>query len=481
MTKATKIRKNTIGNEKKSSGKLSIKMRIAFWYTGLIIGITALFIITMLNIGSLNVRNAVHNRLKRTVEKSFERIDFIDGEIVLDNNLDTSAGDIFISVYDKNGDFIYGDLYLDLETGSSFKENNKVKTVKQGNLKWYVYEIKRNFEGYGDLWIRGVTPISQPEKSAEMTIFIFLALFPFLIIISASGGYIITKKAFEPIEDITKTAEKINKGNDLSERINIGNGKDEIFTLANTFDEMFDRLQGSFDREVQFTSDVSHELRTPISVISTQSEYGLKYLDINEETKEIFQSILEETKKMSGLVSNLLMLARMDKGYQKLNVENTNLSETAEIAIETQRPNAEKRNITIKSNISGNVYADIDESMIMRVFINLLSNAVFYGKDGGNVSVDLFAKEDKVICKITDDGIGISEEHIDKIWNRFYRADFSRTGDNSGLGLSMVKGIIEAHKGKIQVQSELHKGTVFTFELPVVFSGGNGGSMYNEK
>ena len=238
MTKATKIRKNTIGNEKKSSGKLSIKMRIAFWYTGLIIGITALFIITMLNIGSLNVRNAVHNRLKRTVEKSFERIDFIDGEIVLDNNLDTSAGDIFISVYDKNGDFIYGDLYLDLETGSSFKENNKVKTVKQGNLKWYVYEIKRNFEGYGDLWIRGVTPISQPEKSAEMTIFIFLALFPFLIIISASGGYIITKKAFEPIEDITKTAEKINKGNDLSERINIGNGKDEIFTLANTFDEM---------------------------------------------------------------------------------------------------------------------------------------------------------------------------------------------------------------------------------------------------
>ena len=184
---------------------------------------------------------------------------------------------------------------------------------------------------------------------------------------------------------------------------------------------------------------------------------------------------------MSGLVSNLLMLARMDKGYQKLNVENTNLSETAEIAIETQRPNAEKRNITIKSNISGNVYADIDESMIMRVFINLLSNAVFYGKDGGNVSVDLFAKEDKVICKITDDGIGISEEHIDKIWNRFYRADFSRTGDNSGLGLSMVKGIIEVHKGKIQVQSELNKGTVFTFELPVVFSSGNGGSMYNEK
>jgi len=299
-----------------------------------------------------------------------------------------------------------------------------------------------------------------------MTIFIFLALFPFLIIISASGGYIITKKAFEPIEDITKTAEKINKGNDLSERINIGNGKDEIFTLANTFDEMFDRLQGSFDREVQFTSDVSHELRTPISVISTQSEYGLKYLDINEETKEIFQSILEETKKMSGLVSNLLMLARMDKGYQKLNVENTNLSETAEIAIETQRPNAEKRNITIKSNISGNVYADIDESMIMRVFINLLSNAVFYGKDGGNVSVDLFAKEDKVICKITDDGIGISEEHIDKIWNRFYQVESSRSTDNSGLGLSIVKWIIEEHKGTIMVESELGKGTVFTFYLP---------------
>ena len=108
--------------------------------------------------------------------------------------------------------------------------------------------------------------------------------------------------------------------------------------------------------------------------------------------------------------------------------------------------------------------------MIMRVFINLISNAVCYGKENGNIIIEIFSENEKVICKVIDDGIGIAKEHIHKIWNRFYQIDTSRSGDNSGLGLSMVKWIIEAHKGKIGVESEPDKGTVFTFELPLHFS-----------
>ncbi len=460
-------------SEKITNSKFSIKLRIAFWYTGLIIVITGLFLGAILYIGNYTAKNSVHKRLKKIVESSFQRMDFINGEIILDNNLDASANDIFISVYDKNKEFIYGDLYFDNEVEKlpvGDNGDNKVRTLKQRYSKWYVYEVKKNLRDYGDIWIRGVTPVSRTEKSTETIVYISVMLFPFLIIVSALGGYIIAKKAFKPIENIRETAEKINEGNDLSERINMGNGKDEISTLANTFDKMFDRLQNSFEREIQFTSDVSHELRTPISVISTQSEYGLKYLDINNETKETFESILEETKKMSGLVSNLLMLARMDKGYQKLNIESTNLSELAEIAIETQKISAKKKNICIKEKIDENIYADTDESMIMRVFINLISNAVCYGKENGNIIIEIFSENEKVICKVIDDGIGIAKEHIHKIWNRFYQIDTSRSGDNSGLGLSMVKWIIEAHKGKIGVESEPDKGTVFTFELPLHFS-----------
>ncbi|WP_199726053.1 cell wall metabolism sensor histidine kinase WalK [Leptotrichia sp. OH3620_COT-345] len=447
--------------------KLSIKMRITFWYTSLIIGITALFLGTMVYIGGFVIRNSVYRRLKNTVENTFKRIEFHNNELILDNNLDTSVTDIFVSIYDKNKEFIYGDSHLDFEFSDSFSENNKIKTVTQGYSRWYVYEIQKKLGNYGNIWIRGITPASVAERNMEVIILIFLVIFPFLVLISAIGGYFITEKAFRPIENITKTAEKISEGNDLSRRIDIGDRKDEISILANTFDKMFDRLQNSFDREVQFTSDVSHELRTPISIISSQSEYGIKYLKINKETEEIFESILDESKKMSNLISKLLMLARMEKGNRKLNIENTNLSEMAEIAIETQRTNAEKKNISLNRVINEEIYVDIDESMIMRVLINLISNAIFYGKKNGNVLIEIFTNNGKVICKVSDDGIGISEEHIDKIWDRFYQVDPSRAGDNSGLGLSMVKWIVEAHNGKIDVESEINKGSIFSFELPL--------------
>ena len=189
---------------------------------------------------------------------------------------------------------------------------------------------------------------------------------------------------------------------------------------------MFDRLQNSFEREVQFNSDVSHELRTPISVIMAQAEYGKDNVSTVSESKNIFNIIFNETQKMSHLVSQLLILARMDKGHQKLNLTNINISELAEIVIDSRKENARTKNINIISKITPNIYADIDELMMIRVFINLLSNAVTYGKINGNIYFDLYIQEKMIVIKIADDGIGISSEHIDKIWTRFYQVDPSR-------------------------------------------------------
>ena len=450
--------------------KISIKLKITLWYMGLMTGLVILFLLIIFYMSENIIHSYEYGRLKSTVESSFREISIIDGEIIVENDMETKIDTIQLSVYNKNLGFVYGNNPLNFEYDDTFSDKKNIKTVKHQYEKWYVYESKKTYEGYGEVWVRGVMSAVGASQAMETVITISLVGFPFFLIFAGIIGYIITKNAFIPIEKIRSAAEKINEGDDLSQRINLGKGNDEIYTLANTFDTMFDRLQNSFEREIQFTSDVSHELRTPISVISTQSEYGLKYLDINNETKETFESILEETKKMSGLVSNLLMLARMDKGYQKLNIESTNLSELAEIAIETQKISAKKKNICIKEKIDENIYADTDESMIMRVFINLISNAVCYGKENGNIIIEIFSENEKVICKVIDDGIGIAKEHIHKIWNRFYQIDTSRSGDNSGLGLSMVKWIIEAHKGKIGVESEPDKGTVFTFELPLHFS-----------
>ena len=170
---------------------------------------------------------------------------------------------------------------------------------------------------------------------------------------------------------------------------------------------------------------------------------------------------------MSILVSQLLTLARMDKGRQKINLEEIEIGELIEIAIEGQKLQSEEKNITIFSDIQENVYSSVDEIMIMRVFTNLISNAISYGKENGYIKVSLNKDNNNAIIKIEDNGIGISEENLEKIWVRFFQADPSRTTENSGLGLSMVKGIIEIHKGSIYVQSELNKGTVFTIHLPL--------------
>ena len=229
---------------------------------------------------------------------------------------------------------------------------------------------------------------------------------------------------------------------------------------------MFDKLQKSFENEVQFTSDVSHELRTPISVIMTQSEYGKDIEMTPEEAKHTLNIIFKESKKMSQLVSQLLTLVRIDKGHLKLNLENIDIGELLEISLETQQINANKKNINFITNIEENIFTFIDEIMILRAFNNIISNAIFYGKENGFVKISLKKENNKIFITFEDNGIGISKENLDKIWIRFFQADSSRTTDNSGLGLPMVKGIIEAHNGNISVTSELGKGTTFSIILP---------------
>ena len=388
-----------------------------------------------------------------------------NGEIIIDSNFDTMIQNVEIAIYDKDFKFLYGNSPNGFEMDNRKSKDDKIMIIRSNNQKWYVYNKTIELGSYGKVWIRGVMPNIGQSSAIETVIQISFVILPFFLILSAIGGYIITKNAFTPIEKIRRIAEKINEGNDLSQRINLGKGDDELYTLANTFDVMFDRLQTSFENEVQFTSDVSHELRTPITVILTQAEYGKGYINSVEEAQKSFGIIEKEGQKMSKLVSQLLTLARMERGRQKLNLENINLSELIEMTVETQTLSAKSKNIKIITKIMPEIYANIDEMMIMRVFTNLISNAISYGKQNGTVIIELFLKEDKIISKISDDGIGISEDKLDKIWLRFYQVDPSKNGDNSGLGLSMVKKIVELHKGEIFVESELGKGTTFTIIL----------------
>ncbi|MDO4638744.1 sensor histidine kinase [Leptotrichia hongkongensis] len=443
----------------------SIKLKIGLWYMGIMILLVFSSLAIVFYISENIIHSSVRTYLKDVVIHRLDYLTIKNGEIIIDSNFDTMIQNVEIAIYDKDFKFLYGNSPNGFEMDNRKSKDDKIMIIRSNNQKWYVYNKKIELGNYGKVWIRGVMPNIGQSSAIETVIQISFVILPFFLILSAIGGYIITKNAFTPIEKIRRIAEKINEGNDLSQRINLGKGDDELHTLANTFDVMFDRLQTSFENEIQFTSDVSHELRTPITVILTQAEYGKDSISSVEDAQKSFGIIEKEGQKMSKLVSQLLTLARMERGRQKLNIENINLSELLEMIIETQTLSAKTKNIKFVTKIMPEIYANIDEMMIMRVFTNLISNAISYGKQNGTVTVELFLQKNRIVSKISDDGIGISEDKLDKIWLRFYQVDPSKNGDNSGLGLSMVKKIIELHKGEIFVESELGKGTTFTIIL----------------
>ncbi len=229
---------------------------------------------------------------------------------------------------------------------------------------------------------------------------------------------------------------------------------------------MLDKIENLIKQEKQFTSDASHELRTPISVILAQGEY---LLDIakDEKEKELAQIIVDKSKQVSKLVSRLLLLARIDQKRQKFNKEKVDLGVIIDVAIDSMKELAAQKEILLFANVPEGTFVDADESLLLSVITNLISNGIKYGNESGHVSVSASKNGDKTEIIVADNGVGISEEHIDKIWTRFYRVDDVRNDEygSNGLGLAMVKSIIELHGGEITVKSSIGHGTEFRIVL----------------
>lgn len=219
-------------------------------------------------------------------------------------------------------------------------------------------------------------------------------------------------------------------------------------------------------KEKQFTSDASHELRTPLSVILAQGEYILEIAYTDKE-KELVKNIVSKTNQVSKLVSKLLTLSRIDNHKQKINLEKLDVGVLMYIAKDGLQDIAGDKKINIFNNVAENTFIYADESLMITVFNNLISNAVKYGNNGGYVTLNAHKNGGQTILTITDNGVGISKENIGKIWERFYRVDDVRNDGygSTGLGLSMTKEIVELHGGHITVSSELGKGTEFNIYL----------------
>lgn len=287
------------------------------------------------------------------------------------------------------------------------------------------------------------------------------------IIVAVFIGKFITNKLLKPVRDITKTAEKIS-ADDLSKRIEVPLADDELKSLVVTFNEMIERLEISFQRQNQFVSDASHELRTPISVIQGYANLIDRWGKEDEEIlDESISSIKSETEHMSNIIKQLLFLVKSD-GIQKLNLNELDIDVILEeiskeiniLEVKTQFEYIVEEKTVIKA----------DYDLIKQLLWILVDNAVKYsGNKDSEIFVRVYKENNMVYISVKDNGIGISEENIQHLFERFYRADKSRNKEIAGvgLGLSIAKRIVTKHKGNIRVESEPDKGTEFIVELPL--------------
>lgn len=451
--------------------KLSIKTRVTIWYAFFLVLLVSLIFISLFYTSDRLIQENIKGDLTAAVDDSIQDVKIENGSLEIDDDLLSYRDGIYVLVYRENNFIVTGSLPTGITEEIPFI-SDQVRIVENNEREYYVYDHLISDDTFADVWIRGITSADLADSDpavALMLKFFFISL-PLLILVAAVGGYYITKRAFRPVSQITETAVHIQESSDLSQRIHLETGgqtKDEIYHLAATFDRMLDRLENSFEAEKQFSNDASHELRTPIAVIMAQCEYSLKRDTSPEEIHSSLSVILDQSRKMSTLINQLLTLARADRGTAKLDFERINVSDiTCMVALE-QEALAEKRGITIHQEITPDLYADVDETLFMRLWINLISNSIKYGKEGGSIRVVLRASESRIIGQVIDDGIGISPEALPKIWDRFYQVNPSRSdGSSSGLGLSMVKWIISAHNGDITADSVPGTGSRFTFSIP---------------
>lgn len=459
--------------------RFSIKTRVTIWYVFFLVLLVSLLVASIIYTSHRLIQSDLKRDLAAVVESSLKYVSVQDSRLEVDDDMPGYRDGVYLMVYQENNFLVTGSPPQGISREIPFIPE-QVRKIKDSGQEFYVYDHLMDNRDFSDVWIRGITAadLAGSDPAVAFMLKLFVICLPVLILVAAIGGYSITKRLFRPVSRIIETAGKIEAGTDLSQRIGLtaeGSSKDEIYHLSATFDKMLDRLERSFEAEKQFSNDASHELRTPVSVIRAQCEYALKSAETLEEARSAMEVILEQAKQMSALISQLLTLARAEQGTMILEFEELNISELVHMVALEQQQAASRKDIEIQQDIQPDIIACTDEALFLRLWMNLISNSIQYGREGGFVRIVLRQTGDTVTGKVMDNGIGIGQEALPKIWDRFFQENPSRSLENSaGLGLSMVKWIISALEGRIEASSTPEQGTAFTFELPLKRAGDAG-------
>lgn len=307
--------------------------------------------------------------------------------------------------------------------------------------------------------------VKQTRKALALIILLTL---PIAVASSLAIGYVIAGRVLAPIITITRKAEEISAEN-LSERLPIGENDDEFNQLATVFNQTFARIEDSFDRLRRFTADASHELRTPLAAIRSIGETAMHTPEEQLNSRETIGSILEESDRLRQLIDALLILSRADAGEIGAHREETDLAELARDTVDFLNVLAEEKHQSIKITIQSKAIATVDRASVRQAVTNLLDNAIKYAPAESDIRINIgVSTYNEAFVEIADSGIGVPEQDLPHIFDRFYRVDKGRSREmgGAGLGLSIAKWAVEINGGRIEVESASNQGSVFRVLFP---------------
>ncbi len=427
--------------------------------------LTALIVVAATVAGTTVLHRNIRNTLIDTVSSRASVISGAHG--VVPDDFDYNVGGVYLSIYLsdgtlKNGSFP-GSLDLPIRKGV-------VTPVSIEGERYYVYDFAVSIEGRDDIYLRGIVSASNDVWFAAIVSFSALAL-----LLAAAGitlNIFSVRRAIEPIDRMRREVNAITTSKDLSKRLSKVTSDSELARLADDYNYMLDSLEGMFRNHERFTSDVAHELRTPLTVILSESEYALGEAQGTEEKDESLRVIYRQSKRLKAITDSLLEFTRV---ANKLSIELRPLDISA-VTQEFLGDYAFPQGVACHTDIEEGILVPADVTLYERVLQNLVDNAVKYGRAGGTVAVSLAREGEKVRLTVADDGIGMSKEAVEHAFDRFYRAEASRT-DKSGLGLGLcfVKEIVRLFGADISIASAPGEGTRVTITFPassVILSGG---------
>lgn len=445
---------------------LTIKKRLTVGVTVASVAMTAIAVIAIL----LAARSLLHRELWAKIEDlardASDEVEIDQGELEIDDDIVFYSDGVTILVYWPDGNLAAGNPPIGFPEDTGIALGAR-RTVDSATGQWNIEDV----EAEDGLIIRAVLSLNEVNgtlRSLTVTAIIAWVLYA---LVMGLGSYRIALTALRPVEKINKLAEEIRTGNDLSRRLPVSEVEDEISELARNFNTMFERLEASFEKERQFTADASHELRTPVATILAQCDYALTQGDVSEKDAALL-SIQRSAQRVSRLTSHLLALSRVSRAEGQEARERVDVGELALVVADEMRDAASAAGVELYTKIESGLWIDGDETMLFQAISNLLENAIRYrqpGREGAYARLRVGREGERIILSVEDNGIGIPADQLEKIWDRFFRGDPSRTGDEGlGLGLSMVYTIAKRHGGEVKVKSVYGEGS--TFEL--VFMGG---------